>query len=779
MKTIKKAIFYGYIYSHFIKYIFMVLLSALAFQIFTNQILSGYELFLATNYADLLLSLFSAQVTIIILPLSLFGIFTEISNEVYLGQSIAEYMYMYKGKPFFAFRYKELAVSSMLLTLTEYILMSKKLLAAELMVLVLNTIAMLVSLFSWFEIRIRKEELHAFIKEQLYMKLNFCMKQGISNTFVIKFLSQLKDWVVNGGDYEMIESMEFYKNLNIRRIFWDMAAFTQNKENEEYAKGLLASYQDTDFYFDEMVTDLLRKQDYYRALRCSKGKLEVIAKYRVNNYYHPNHYHYRILLSRFRKMSEMEIELLGKGWFYDYLITILKNGNAKNCLASDVQTEGTGDLEELQCIREESYILAYEFLMSIWQNDNLQPEYKQKQLNDFLYEKRWEPAIMNSALCVGMKLMETKEQKIIDMVVEKNWNEVEIFFESNLSKEKDEGEFLEKSMVLILAYGYYLAVHKNHNIIIPNLKIHIANLKLGIMEEYYMWEVLSDCAWKCFGEINEFLARNCKLDMDFRYRYYEVIYEIMLYSAMVNKQWPIPVKNNKDAYNQVIRHFRYLTSNIELIDVAISRYKKFIELFGARDKITDQSIDDQFYEFKKLILQYYMESLKKKEEKFDKNAFWEDLKAKVWGELIADPQFETSLSNVQISSEDSVDEALYICPYLVLPYEGKYNANEIKEWLCGILRKNAGRKGTGSQELTETYNVLSLEWTDEALDDKEIEYFIQKNQGFDVQLYLDFRDRNNIFSMNFRTYEEAYEFVMSEYKKVVFRMKVKSEIVKP
>ena len=54
--------------------------------------------------------------------------------------------------------------------------------------------------------------------------------------------------------------------------------------------------------------------------------LETIAHYRVNNYYHPSHYHYYILLNLFQKMSEMEIELLGNSWFCDYIIIILKNG---------------------------------------------------------------------------------------------------------------------------------------------------------------------------------------------------------------------------------------------------------------------------------------------------------------------------------------------------------------------------------------------------------------------------------------------------------------------
>ena len=275
MNAQKKDTYNTEIYIHIIKYIILVLLSSMIFQIFTDRVLSRYGLFLANNYDDLLLTLFSAQVTIIILPLSLFGIFTELTNEVYLGQSIAEYMYMYRGKNFFSFRYKELAISSMVLTLAEYVWISKELLAAELITLVLNTVAMLISLFSWIEVRIRKEELHAFIQKQLYTKIETYTKLGVNDTFekeviLVKLLSQLKDWVVKGGDHELFETLQFYRNLYLRFGCWDMAVISQNMGEKE----LLSSYNNTDAYFDEMVADLLRKQDYYRALRCSKAMLE-------------------------------------------------------------------------------------------------------------------------------------------------------------------------------------------------------------------------------------------------------------------------------------------------------------------------------------------------------------------------------------------------------------------------------------------------------------------------------------------------------------------------
>lgn len=756
----------------------MVLLSSIIFQVFTNKVLCRFDLFLASNYNDLLISLFSAQVTIIILPLSLFGIFTEITNEVYLGQSLAEYMYMYKGNHLFAFSYKELTINSMLLTLAEYVFMSKELLTAELMILVLNTTAMLVSLFSWLEIRIKKEEFYTFIQEQLYTTISICTKQGLGNTYISKLLSKLKDWVVNGGNQELVEAMEFYENLNIRRVLWDTVDLNQNTEEKEPVKGLFSTYKIADSYFDELIADLLHKQDYYRALRCSKSMLETIAHYRVNNYYHPSHYHYYILLNLFQKMSEMEIALLGNSWFCDYIIIILKNGTANKYLAPDTQTEKLRDREELQCITEESYILAYEFLMSIWKNKNLPQEYKQKQLEDFLSTSISDLRVNYSALCVKMKLIETKEQEIIDMIVKKNWSPIEFSIGCSLLKEQDEEcEFLIKSIILILSYTYYLAAYIDQNITIPQLKGHIVNTKIGFIDEYYSWEVLADYALKYLDEINEFLVKNHKLDKNFQQEYFNVICEILLYSAMVYKQWPIHVKNNIEAYSLVIHYFRHITGNNEFLAEKIRRYKIFIDLFGTRNKITEQMINDEFYKLKKMILQYYMEPLKKTVKEFDKNTFWENKKRKIWDEILADQRFKTNSFNAQISSKDLVIEAMFNYLYLILPYEGKFDANEIKEWLCGrILRKSTDIKKTCRQKQVrtyDTYDVLSLEWKEEPLDDEEIEYLIEKESGQGFIVRFDFYPKTSIFSMNFRTYEEAHEFVTLEYKKVVFRIKVK------
>ncbi len=69
--------------------------------------------------------------------------------------------------------------------------------------------------------------------------------------------------------------------------------------------------------------------------------------------------------------------------------------------------------------------------------------------------------------------------------------------------------------------------------------------------------------------------------------------------------------------------------------------------------------------------------------------------------------------------------------------------------------------------------MLSLEWKEEPLDDEEIEYLIEKEPGQGFRVRFDFYPKTSIFSMNFRTYEEAHEFVTLEYKKIAFRIKVK------
>lgn len=774
------------IFTHIIKYITLVVLLSVIFQFFTDRFLSRYELFWVVNYDDLLVNLFTAQTTIIILPLSLFGIFTEITNEVYLGQSIAEYMYMYRNDHFFAFNYKELTISSMVLTLVEYILMSKGLLAAELTTLVLNTTVMLFSLFSWFEVRIRKEKLYTFIQEQLYDKLMTCTMPEANGTYkkeknLIKLLSNLKDWVVNGGDYELVEAIQFYENIYQTIGYWEIVIHAGNTEKEKITSELSSSYKDANAFFNELVTDLLRKQDYYRALRCSKSMLEIIALNRSETYYHPDHYHYRILPNLFRKISEMEMELLGEDWFCEYLITILKNGNFKGLFA---QIEKTGNPQKLHSVLEESYILVCELLMAVWQNDNFRPKYKQKQLKTFLFKAMWDSDIENSALCVKIILIGSKEQTIIDMIVENNWsgldwNGLDYPTKDSFPLLDEYQKFQYKSMVLLLAYIYYLVVYTKSNITIPKLKKWALNKNIGLAKEINISEVLIECIWKCFDEIKAFLDRNHKLDENFRTEYYKVIYDIMLYSAMTNtmtnRHYSITVENNTYAYQQVIHHFKYITGSDKFLEAVIDRYKKYIDLFEMNDLITNQMINDQFYEFKKVILKYYMDSLKKSMTGFDKVAFWDDLKRKLKKKLEADQQFETNSSNVQNLNENIVEEVIDNQFYFISPHEKDYDADIIKKRLyTKILRRNADIEKTSTQEITQRYDVLSLDWKDEKLNDEEIEYFIEKKQElFCVKLHFIPMEIDHIDAMNFRTYAEAYEFVKSEYRKVVFQMKVK------
>lgn len=779
MNAQKKLVYYRDTYIHLILYIIVALLSSLLFQLFTDLVLNRYELFWAANYDDLVINLFTAQITIIILPLSLFGFFTEMTNEVYLGQSVAEYMYLYKGERFLSFRYKELVIGSMILTLIQYILMSKKLLAAELITVVLNTITMLVTFFSWFELRIKKEKLHTFIQKQLYTKIAACTKPGDHTAYekeriLTTLLSKLKDWVANGGDFELTEAMQFYENLYLQFGVWDMAMHAQNPGKKEPVKELMSAYQNTDDYFDEMVADLLRKKDYYRALRCSKHILETIVWFKKTNYYHPNHYYYRILIDLFRKISQTEIMLLGDWWFCDYINKILKIGNPNTDPGKTARSEGTAYSEELQRVRQESYLLVYELLMAVWQNDNLTPEYKQKQIKSLFIFGRSSIGMAESVLCVIMKLMGTKIQAIIDTVVENTWNWlIPLIHDKDLNPEQqEEREFLEKAMVLILMYGYYLAVYTGQNITIPKGKIYIPNIDTDSIDELDMWEVLTDSAWKWSDEMKKVLDRNNKLGENFRRDYRKVIYDIMLYSALACKQWPVCAKNYSDGYDKVLRNFNSITDNDNFMAEVIHRYKRYRDLFGAKDQWTDQMIREQFYEFKKMILRYYMDEMKRKAEGFDKEAFLEDLTRKIWEELLADQRFECKSSEEQISDKDLSSEVAVSLAYLVSPYKNIFDAHYIKELLYGkILRQNTENEEADSQERNRTYNVLSLEWREDGLSEEETEQFIKEEElGVKVPILFYPINIDNIHAMKFQTYEEAYEFVKSEYRKVVFRM---------
>lgn len=151
-------------------YFIMIAFFSSVSQILTNLYLNKFELFRAANFDDILINLFVVQISIIILPLSIFGIFTEASNEIYLGQNVAKYMYDVKYKKnhkMFVFSYKEVIVICLLLSFIGYILMAKACLAAELAIVIFSTTITIRSLFSWINMRINKEELQDFIRENV------------------------------------------------------------------------------------------------------------------------------------------------------------------------------------------------------------------------------------------------------------------------------------------------------------------------------------------------------------------------------------------------------------------------------------------------------------------------------------------------------------------------------------------------------------------------------------------------------------------------------------
>lgn len=222
----------------------------------------------------------------------------------------------------------------------------------------------------------------------------------------------------------------------------------------------------------------------------------------------------------------------------------------------------------------------------------------------------------------------------------------------------------------------------------------------------------------------------------------------------------------------MLRNFNSITDNDNFMAIVIHRYKRYRDLFGAKDQWTDQMIREQFYEFKKMILRYYMDEMKRKAEGFDKEAFLEDLTGKIWEELLADQRFECKSSEEQISDKDLSSEVAVSLAYLVSPYKNIFDAHYIKELLYGkILRQNTENEEADSQERNRTYNVLSLEWREDGLSEEETEQFIKEEElGVKVPILFYPINIDNIHAMKFQTYEEAYEFVKSEYRKVVFRM---------
>lgn len=785
MKKLLQKIYHKVITCPIFCYIFMLLLISLACQIFTDAVLSKYELFWTAHYDDLLINLFTVQITIIILPLSFFGIFTETINEIYLGQPIAKYMYLYKYQNPFAFNYREVVISSMIAALIEYIFMSKELLAAELIILLLNTAVIIVSLFSWIDMRIHKENLYQFIRDELSKEIENLMKSYSSDpTDTIKasnLLSNLKNWVIDGGDHELEAAMQFYSRLYYKPHLWKL------KEYEGY---LLRIYENPDDYFNELIAALLRKQDYYRALAFSKHMLKTIAGERKDNLYHLDHYHYHILLRLFNIMDQMQIELLGKEWVPDYLIAILENGNtvSNNSIEEiELDRKAERNQEDLKKVKIEGSAFVYEILISIWKNDNLDTEYKQQTLANFLsLEPSYLSAsiklnIRKSKLCVSLKLMQAKNPDIINIIIKKNWE----LLASCPPVQECDFYFFEKSLVLILTYCYYLTVYTNQlSFTIPDLYLISLNNR-QIQRIFRIRDIIADYIWKWYKEVKVLLGEYQNLDNNFCNEYDELAYEMMLFGILSHDNLYCSIRNKPEGLTEIIHYFRSITYNDEALKALTERYKKYLILFEMDDTINEQSIHTQFYKFKKEILQYYMNPVQKAAETFNKTEFLENLKEKIWEELLKDEQITTGFQNTEEFHMDITDYVEQEQSYFIIPYSKDFDIYTIERFLRNsILRKQreyelAERDTDSSEQKLQSslrnYHIVFLDCLDMELDKSEIKMYLKKRNGYKVRLNFPFDYNRNIFYMNFETYKEAYAFVKSTYRKIRFRIKLNIE----
>lgn len=766
-------------------------------QIFADQVLSKYAFFEAGNFDDILINLFVVQITIIILPLSLFGVFTEVTNELYLGQNVAKYMYDLKYRErnrLFEFSYKEVIIISLALSLVSYFLMAKKLLSAELMIVVLSTVITIRSLFSWINIRIHIENLHELIMERLKDDIVASMikefsKVEIFNHTISDVLPRVKNWVVNGDDYELNEVKRFHEHLyiNIESI---NTLFNRHLDENETEEGYISLYyREIDEYFDELVAELLRKEDWYRALKLSSYILDVNAQFRRYNHYHLEHYHYSVFCKIFEVINEMQIELMGDDWLVHYLIEVLGNGNIARgqhnyIKAQKVYTEK--ETHEFNAVVKEGYEFVYNSLMAMWENDSLRDEYKRRFVEKFLSYGSLHKNTSHSQLHVILKLLQTKNAVIVDAIIDKcidlSW------FDYN----KDQFGHLVKMQHVVLSYIYYLySCEEMTGITIPHMKTY------EFITREHLLSFLSDRIWDHYEAISELLFEyrqpsletfssisynNCRTARD----------EFVMYSAIINGIFDFQSMTETKLLRDIILHFSSILHDGERLESEKNKFKSFAELFGYSHMIEDEALSSKFYNLMKAILQYCTAKSQAHAKEFNYTEYAQRQNELVFEYLLEDELTLKFCNYEQADGKAATDLVTFNHVFQIVPHSSDFYAKWImrglqyevaKKWHQGNLNElkefSEDRKGfmedlkkyldkPDRQSQLKMCEILSLSTTLAQLNDDEINELIETTEsGFMVSFYLH-GDDFWMKSMGFRTKNEAIDYVKSNFSKMVY-----------
>ena len=609
----------------YIRYFCFILSISIGGQLFFDTILSTYSIFWVTDFNkfnNVLINLFVVQIMIIILPLSVFGIFTETANEVYLGQNITKYMYdiNYRGHyKLFVFCYKEVIVISLTLSIIGYIFMAKSFLSAELMVVIINTVIIIRSLFSWIDIRINKAKLYFFIKENLRDDIITSMKNERNNITPINriisdMLPKITYWVIAGDDYELNETIKFhqqlYRDIEGKNYLYNSNLYASLNEEER----VVLYYTKIDNFFDELVTELLRKNEWHKAFKLSHSILETNIIFRHYKHYRIKHYHYGVLCKFINVLSEMQIDLFGKDWLINYLIKILENGNvahAQRDFGKSQKEYNDNEMLELKAVVKEGCKFVFNSLISIWKNDSLNDQYKINFIKIFLFHSGINTLISDSYLHVILMLMQTKNQLFIDIVIGECLN-------LSWFQYTDESlAYFTGQQITIISYIYYLFFYEEMtDITLPDINTY------DYSTNKYLASFLSDNIWSYIDEINEMLFAYKQpyfdsLNYESYDKYLAARNEFIMFSAMINDKIGFASMCDNELLNDIITYYTSITHDNEKLEEQKSKFIGYLDFVGYSHVIDNEAISDKFYALMKSMLLYYTKKVQYKVEKID------------------------------------------------------------------------------------------------------------------------------------------------------------------
>jgi hypothetical protein len=778
-------------YQRYIEYLIIILIITGFSQLITDHILINFKLFCVRNYDDILINLFVVHATLIILPLSLFGIFTETVNEEYLGQRVSTYMYEIKGiysAELFVFNYKEVVAISMSLIIGSYIVMAKELLAAELILLSINLIIIIRSMIFWINARIYKENTIKHIKYKMEEKMVYSIineYQGNSfHSIISDVLPNLNRWVSEGGEYELNEVKKFHENIYLNVGGTNNAMISICKRNNvELNKGFwLRYFKNIDDYFDQLVVELLRKDRFFSALELSHCILSLSLIYRIPCWYHLNHNYYKVLCLKFKQIDYEKYLLLGDKWIIEYMTKSMLNGyKTLEHLKQEKISYDEYEYYDLLLTIKENNDYAVEVYLSIWENN-------------FISQSEKEQLIVN--LIANNSVLDYEKDAIIRFSLELIKKDIPvlscIIIKHILSGYSTIYNKSVRNETVILAYCYCLhssGFLKNNTI--DEIK-ELIREKLIFNDKWYI--AISNNIWRDFDSISYLLNEYYPGTDVYNSTWKKDNIETIVFLALINNNLNLS-DLNKSQVNVIYSAIGEIVDNMEALDSLIMRFKEFLEIISYSQHFDDKSIETTFADFKLSMLNYIVKGIKEKLIVPDKFEYTIKINQFIEKHLF----MNSRINKIFISELNTVDTENYYVEFTHMYHSAVNLLNNrvfdsvISDSIYDVILKwyNHNKSFTGafslnkSEFLKEFDNffdtmgnvfqnkdgmITSYNLTFEDIQEDDISNYVkQSDRSTDVPIYIN-DNEYFLYNVSFRTYDEASTYIKENYLKIKCRI---------